>query len=141
MNDLWRFDIDSLKWNLVAGDTTNSVAGIYTFPFKIGSREDFDMVLHPNNTLYVFGGYARDQGGNLGEINDLWEFNLNTLKWTFIGGNTTINVYGKYTFPYRIGARKAHKMVLHPNNSLIVFGGEGYDGGANYGIISKLKRK
>lgn len=53
----------------------------------------------------------------------------------FILGNTTRNQGIKPGF---IGARQSQTMVLHPNNSLYVFGGRGYDASNTEGKIIKL---
>lgn len=61
-------------------------------------------------------------------MNDLWRFDLNTKNWTFLYGNDTRDLLGVYTTPYGIpGCRRHHAMVIHPSNSLYVFGGEAYD--------------
>ena len=77
-----------------------------------------------------------------GRLNDLWKFNLVTLQWTWVTGNTTVNVNGVYgdkggtsssNYP---GSRSGHAMVLDSSRSvLIVFGGWGF---ASNGQAGKL---
>ena len=35
-------------------------------------------------------GYGFDANGNVGNLNDLWEFNPSTKQWTWMGGSSTV---------------------------------------------------
>ena len=64
-------------------------------------------------------------------MNDLWSFNINTNKWTWVSGNETGNQYGIYEsldestllIP---GSRHSSISWIH-NETLWLFGGAGYD--------------
>jgi hypothetical protein len=64
----------------VSGSQNINQASKFTSPYMIGARDSLAMVYHPNNTLLLFGG--EDQSNAL--LNELWEFNINTSKWSFI---------------------------------------------------------
>jgi hypothetical protein len=99
----------------------------------IGGRWGHQMVLSNSNTsLIVFAGDSIDKLGNQGLINDIWECDLSTFKWRFIFGNQTANTNSTYTSPYGIiGSRNYFTKIIHPNGSLFVFGGFGYDAFGN----------
>jgi hypothetical protein len=48
---------------------------------------------------------------------------------TFVSGSQNINQASKFTSPYMIGARDSLAMVYHPNNTLLLFGGEDQSNG------------
>src|SRR5690349_1317136 len=95
------------------------------------------MILHSNNSLYVFGGNAYDTNGLKYFLNDLWRLDPGiSMKWILVYGNAT-----KYDGPFdtrTIIPRQYHSMVYDLKNSLYIFGGQGkYLNGTN-GIISKF---
>jgi hypothetical protein len=44
--------------------------------------------------LWLFGGAGYDSAGNLGVLNDLWEFKPSLKQWAWIGGSSTLPTEG-----------------------------------------------
>ncbi|KAJ9507167.1 hypothetical protein QJQ45_004829 [Haematococcus lacustris] len=76
-NDLWEFDVDSLRWSAVG----NMAAGPWPSP-----RSGCQLVLH-DNTLYLHGGYSKSRDEADPELehgkamDDCWACDLTTYKW------------------------------------------------------------
>ena len=80
LNDLWRFDPDTLEWTCIAGASVPDVPGVY------GSEGDADILYYPGSRfggaawktasgeLWLFGGNGFDRAGEEGNLNDLWRF-------------------------------------------------------------------
>jgi len=94
-NDLWKFDINTLEWTWMQGSNTTFSTGNY------GTKG----VASPTNEppgRYVYGRWKDLQGnfwffgGNspLGEMNDLWKYDLATNEWTWVNGPNTGNDIG-----------------------------------------------
>lgn len=65
----------------------------------------------------------------------MWKFDFNIMRWIFLIGNKTAQEKGIYTTPYGLpGSRQLTTMIVHPNNSLFLHGGEGYDSNQATGI-------
>jgi hypothetical protein len=43
-----------------------------------------------NGHFWMFGGAGYDANGTFGDLNDLWEFDLSTNEWTWMGGSSTV---------------------------------------------------
>jgi len=71
----------------------------------------------------------------------LWRFDPSSNLWFYINGNTTINDPGIIS-PYgdgHPGARYASSSIILPNDSMMIFGGNGY-GNYSYGFLNDLWR-
>ena len=100
-NDLWKYN-PVTGWAWISGSASTNVSGVYgtqgtpaagNVP---GSRSSPVSWTDSGGKLWLFGGYGYDSAGNLGNLNDLWEFNPTTSSWTWIGGSNTQNAYGVY---------------------------------------------
>lgn len=66
-------------------------------------------------------------------MNDLWQFDLITNRWTYLSGNQSVHSEANYDMPYP-GGVEGHAIALDLTDQyLYVFGGNGYDS-SNYGI-------
>jgi N-acetylneuraminic acid mutarotase len=80
LNDLWKYDPITLEWTWVSGANTVDQAGIYgtkgtADPSNVpGARRGAASWIDSQGKLWLFGGVARDSGGNRGYINDLWKY-------------------------------------------------------------------
>jgi N-acetylneuraminic acid mutarotase len=78
LNDLWKFD--GTNWTWVSGSNAidqNGVYGVRGTPASgnvPGARAGSVSWIDGKGNLWLFGGYGYDAGGNLGPLNDLWEF-------------------------------------------------------------------
>ena len=130
LNDMWKFDPTTLTWTWVSGSSTNGKKGVYTGTSAVpGSRYGASSWIDSSGNFWLFGGDAYDSTGNVGNINDLWEFNTSTSKWTFVGGSQTINAgdsYGTQGVPdpsNTPGSRVWSTTWQTPNGDVWLFGG------------------
>ncbi|GLC36147.1 hypothetical protein PLESTB_001375400 [Pleodorina starrii] len=85
--DLWRLDLTTWEWDCL--------------PLKGGpsARSGHRMALQPlRNRVLLFGGFY-DTGRDVKYYNDLWELNLETLKWTSLGGGPAGNAGAGAVWP------------------------------------------
>jgi hypothetical protein len=99
LNDLWKYDVASGEWTWVNGDTTASNRGIYgtkgisDVRNSPGGRYSPATWVDSNGDLFLFGGNGMDaRSGTNGDLNDVWKYNISTNQWTWINGDTTINI-------------------------------------------------
>jgi N-acetylneuraminic acid mutarotase len=96
--------------------------------------------------FWLFGGFGFDSTGHCAELNDLWEFNPSTLKWTWMGGSSAppyfeAGVYGtrgKFAPENIPGSRDSGVGWTDKNGNLWLFGGVGFDSNGNYGYFNDL---
>ncbi len=75
LNDLWKFD--STNWTWVYGSNTVNQSGVYGGATSLnipGGRDSSVSWIDSSGTLWFFGGYGYDSAGNLGYLNDLWQY-------------------------------------------------------------------
>ena len=75
LSDLWEFDCT--YWTWVSGDITINQSGVYgtaTSWNKPGSRSGSISWIDKSGNLWFFGGLGYDSAGNLGDLNDLWQY-------------------------------------------------------------------
>ena len=107
LNDLWKFSPSTGAWEWVNG--SNSVGATYGGPSgsygtrglssaanQPGGREYAVGWIDQNNDLWVYGGDGYDSVGTLGDLGDLWMFNLSTNQWTWMTGSSTVNSSASY---------------------------------------------
>ena len=90
------------------------------------------------------GGY--DGSATLGNLNDLWKFDTEAGVWTWMNGSTTVNQSGVYPIGKSSkaavgpGARFNAASWVDPVGYLYLFGGYGFDGAGNIGLLNDLWR-
>lgn len=101
LNDLWKFD--GAGWVWVAGsDGVNERAVFYDTQGKPvpGARElALGWADATGQALYLFGGRGYDGstvGSTVGNLNDLWKFDIASGEWTWVGGSNLIDGAGDY---------------------------------------------
>ena len=116
LNDLWKFDPSTNQWAWMGGASTLPlVNGSYSAPPGVygtlgvpaqgnypGARWSGSGWTDNSGNLWLFGGFGKDANGNLGDLNDLWEFNPSTNQWAWMGGSSTMiyeNGAGEYSQP------------------------------------------
>ncbi len=132
-NEMWRFNPTTNNWTWVSGVTTANVAGTYgtkciTAAANMpGARIENRATWVVNGNLWMFGG-ART-GSVSPSWNDLWEYCVETNKWTWISGDNiadqpsnwgTINVPNINNKP---GARGGSMAWKDNNGHLYLYGG------------------
>eukprot|EP00817_Percolomonadidae_sp_ATCC50343_P003183 CAMPEP_0117419018 /NCGR_PEP_ID=MMETSP0758-20121206/686_1 /TAXON_ID=63605 /ORGANISM="Percolomonas cosmopolitus, Strain AE-1 (ATCC 50343)" /LENGTH=248 /DNA_ID=CAMNT_0005199875 /DNA_START=406 /DNA_END=1152 /DNA_ORIENTATION=+ len=100
----------------------------------------------------MFGGLGYDGNGatsTTGFLSDLWRFDINTLNWTFISSETTVNtnlmdqyaVYGFGNTPdaeNHPGGRQQTAYFMDSNEVMWMFGGDGYASSGARGYLRDM---
>ncbi len=140
LNDLWKYNISSNQWTWMSGTDFGEQLGVYgtkgvpaasNIP---GSRERavgwFDAT---NNVLWMFGGYGVTTTAYIGDLNDLWKYDIGSGQWTWVSGANTRDQSGVYgtkgvaaaaNVP---GARQFATSWTDAAGNLWLFGGSGSD--------------
>jgi hypothetical protein len=148
LNDLWRYNIVGKLWTQVSGGAnskgvygTKGVAAAANIP---GSRWGATSKMDASGTVWLFGGYGYDSAGSLGLLNDLWNYNIGTGQWTWIGGSNTVNQTGNYgtlgtaaasNVP---GARQISMCFIDLSGNFWLFGGFTLDSKGNPAALNDL---
>ena len=161
LNDLWEFNPSTSEWTWVAGSNRVSnpgvgepgvygtlvVAAAGNVP---GGRDSAVSWTDASGNLWLFGGHGFDSVGNIGELNDLWEFNPATREWAWMGGSSTVpttpnygrpGVYGTLGVPAAgnvPGGRDSAVSWTDASGNLWLFGGWGLDSVGNVSNLNDL---
>ncbi len=142
--------VSTRKWTWVSGSKTVNQAGTYgtqgtAAPSNVpGAREHAVTWLDSSGKLWLFGGYAYDSAGYIGQLNDLWKYDPTTLQWTWVSGSrfhSQAGIYGTKgtAAPSNVpGARKWAVSWLDSSGKLWLFGGLGYYEAGNFGSLNDL---
>jgi len=138
------------KWNWVSGSNTVNQVGTYGSQGAAdaanvpGARESTISWLDSSGRLWLFGGNGYDSVGYRGRLNDLWNYDPTTAKWTWVSGSHTIDQAGIYgikgvadlsNIP---GARSGAVSWIDAQGALWLFGGLGYSEAGGYGHLNDL---
>jgi len=132
LNDVWRYDLETNEWYFVNGNQTTNSGGFYSrlgngYP---GARFTHSMSLLSNNSIFLFAGYGYSSTSQ-GVLNDLWRYDPLSNDWYFLEGSTTTlsvpNFISSSGNGYP-GSRYTQSISTLSNNSIIIFGGEGFNG-------------
>ncbi len=148
LNDLWEYNPSTNMWVWHKGSKTIVSPGIYgvkgvaapanTPGGRIGSVSWVDS----SGNLWLFGGVDAIPGLNV--YNDLWKYNINTNKWTWVSGDSTPNskgIYGTKDVPdaaNQPGARLDSIGWVDNHGNLWMFGGSGRDADGSVGLLNDL---
>lgn len=144
-NDLWEFNPTNDTWTWVSGADTGSQPGAYgamgvpSTANAPGARSNAVSWIDGGGNLWLFGGQGSDSTGNVGYLNDLWEFNSANATWTWVSGSNTLvlfadglrgepGVYGKQGVPSAANApcgRLEANSWIDSDGNLWLFGGYG----------------
>jgi gliding motility-associated-like protein len=133
-SDVWRYNPTSNNWAWMGGPKLKNTL----LPYGLKCEKDSLHVPSARlenqtastfgctNAFYTFGGfnYAKNE-----TYNDLWLFNTQTNKWTWLTGQDTAGAKNNYGQKYianatnNIGARCGAAIWTDANNNLWVFGG------------------
>ncbi|MGA3130153.1 MAG: kelch repeat-containing protein [Terracidiphilus sp.] len=116
------------SWGWMSGANTTNANDSATVP---GSRYGASSWTDLNGNFWFFGGLGNDATGNLGYLNDLWEYSSGT--WALKSSNATIAVPGaslcnesNYTVgTYVVGGRSGAPAWVDASGNLWLFGGFG----------------
>lgn len=152
LNDLWRFDLDTLEWTWVSGSDVIDQPGVYgtmgvSSPSNVpGARGASMSWFDAGGNFWLFGGLGFDSEEHLSFLNDLWRYDTATGEWTWVSGANIISqpgVYGTRNVPDPAnipGARRWSASAIDPLGRLWLFGGHGYFSGTGPGYLNDLWR-
>ena len=107
LNDLWEFNSTTQLWTWMSGSSTVP-SGTYGQPGVYGAQGTPAASNIPggrymsvgwmdkSGNLWVFGGVGYDSAGELGSLNDLWEYSPSTQQWTWVSGGSAL--YGSTAY-------------------------------------------
>lgn len=158
LNDLWEYNPATAQWAWMAGNSTVAYSpttgsgqpGVYgtlgtpSSSSKPGSRISAVGWKDKAGNLWLFGGWGFDANGDVGNLNDLWRFDLSKNQWTWMGGNSTLPclnaaadqcwdqpaVNGTFATPAagnNPGGRSESTAWTDPNGNFWLYGGLGRD--------------
>lgn len=135
-NDLWQYNPATKLWTWINGSQSTNVAGSYgtagvaTSTNLPGARQSATTWAY-GGFFWMFGGIGIDASGGMGELNDLWKYDLSTKLWTWVGGSNVINAIGNYgtnnvaASTNQPGARYGAASWVDTSGNLWIFGGYG----------------
>jgi len=154
LNDLWEFNVNSKEWAWISGSSAPSARGIYgsknisSANSVPGARTNAVSWIDKDGNLWLFGGDGYDSNGLETGLNDLWEFNIASKEWTWVGGSNTYavnvvqaGVYGTRGVPSAgnlPGTRINATSWVDKSGNFWLFGGAGVDSSAFPGNLNDL---
>ncbi|HUN64204.1 MAG TPA: kelch repeat-containing protein [Candidatus Sulfotelmatobacter sp.] len=151
VSELWEYNTTNLNpttytategvWTEVGGlgvDQPGVYTGAGAFP---GSRVNAASWTDQNGNFWLFGGYGYDGSGNVGYLNDLWEYTGGSWTWVSGGATNLANQNGAYATSgaQMPGGRHEAATWVDGSGNLWLFGGEGEDSvGTANGILNDL---
>ncbi|RTL10656.1 MAG: galactose oxidase [Neisseriaceae bacterium] len=148
LNDLWMYSISSNQWTWVSGANTTSASGVYgtkgtpSNSNVPGARLGSVGWLDKNGNIWLFGGAEDILTARV--HNDLWKFNPVSSEWTWVGGESAVNIPGVYgvqsvgVLTNQPGGRLDSISWQESNGRVWVFGGHGIDAVGNLGNLNDL---
>jgi N-acetylneuraminic acid mutarotase len=148
LNDLWKYNTSSNQWTWIKGSNiadTQGVYGIRGIAAQIntpGGRCFGSSWLDGNGKFWLFGGLGYDAVRNQDFLNDLWKYDPASNQWTWVNGDSLINILGIY------GSLGVPGMINMPGSRIVsgnwtdgsklwLFGGLGYNASEG-GILNDL---
>lgn len=140
------------QWTWVGGTSKLYALGVYGIKGQAstnnipGARAGSNCWTDNQGHLWMFGGYG--YGGSLGSgnLSDLWRYDLTEGTWTWVSGNSLVNILGYYgpkgqpSSSYRPGARHGSISWSDSQGGLWMFGGYGYKGNGSSNLLNDLWR-
>ncbi len=137
LNDLWKYTPSTNQWvwvkgaNIIAQPGTYGTQGVNSATNNPGGRSSATGWSDNSGNLWLFGGYGYGVSTGLGQLNDLWRYNITTNIWTWVSGaNTnyqaasygTLSISSPSNMP---GSRYGAKSWADGSGNLWMFGGIG----------------
>ena len=148
LNDLWKYNISSNQWTWVSGSNTISATGVYGtkgIPSNSnvpGARLGSVGWVDKNGSIWLFGGAADILTARV--YNDLWKFNPSSNEWTWVAGESSVNIPGIYgvqgipALTNQPGGRLDSISWQESNGKVWIFGGHGIDAVGKLGNLNDL---
>ncbi|WP_425393065.1 Kelch repeat-containing protein [Ekhidna sp.] len=106
LNDLWKYDASTNTWTWMAGSKVRNTPGVFGTkgvpdPDNLPPpRYGHTMWIDDSGNIWIFGGYGLlgdVESQVVGQLNDLWKFDVKTEEWTWIDGDSEFVPTGVYT--------------------------------------------
>jgi N-acetylneuraminic acid mutarotase len=159
LNDLWKYDPAAKEWTWISGSDTLPI-------YNGGQPGEYGMLGSPgpgnvpggragalgwtdaNGNLWLFGGAGFDSAGTNGDLNDLWEFNVSSREWAWMGGTSKLGAGGTVDGTYGVkgvfaagnypGSQNYGTSWTDHNGNFWLFGGYGTNSLGQSGILNEL---
>jgi N-acetylneuraminic acid mutarotase len=150
LNDLWMFDPSTGYWTWMAGSSAAKALGIYgslgvpNSNNAPGARDHPAFWTDSSGNFWLFGGYGYGTTGTQAIMNDLWEFNTQTLQWIWMGGSSSVAQLGTFGTQGVAAAANTPSAMYGPiswtdnSGNFWLFGGTGYAQVATSGSLNDL---
>ncbi|MDQ5920054.1 MAG: hypothetical protein QG673_110 [Pseudomonadota bacterium] len=151
LNDLWKYDITLKQWIWVGGTNLVNQSGFYgakgigSTTNMPGSRIGAVSVVESSGQVLLLGGSGFATNGSAGSLNDVWQYDADNNRWTWVSGSTSVNqagvddTHGSFSSTNLPGGRsKAVGWIDQKNSHLWLFGGYGYDTNGDIGVMGDL---
>lgn len=164
LNDLWEFSPAKGQWAWIAGPAVakcpnnepgscpqRSIYGMHGVGAPAntpGSRAETTSWVDAQGNFWLFGGSGVDVNGNVGDLDELWEFKPAEKVWVWMGGQKTVGprggqpgVYGERDVSHagnHPGGRLAAAGWTDAGGNLWLFGGGGFDALEENGQMNDL---
>lgn len=137
LNDLWSYNPALNQWVWLKGGKVIDAVGVYGAKGAAGGsqtpggRASAAGWIGDEGTLWVFGGNGRGTAAAVGNLNDLWKYNVLSNEWTWVTGSSAVNAVGVYGTQGEAatantpGARAGAAALVAADSSLLLFGGQG----------------
>jgi len=151
LNDVWSLSITTMHWAWIAGSDTKDALPFYfrkdfVSPFHVPGARHSPVVFvdAPRHRMLIFGGVGLVDAGAVGELADLWVFDLDLAVWKW-QGSSAANASGVYGVPgvasaqNRPGGRMQTSWSLNAlTGELVLFGGSGWDAHGQNGLLNDV---
>lgn len=138
LNDLWKYNTTDNTWTWMAGSRFRNTPGVFgvqgeSDPANLPPpRYGYGSWIDDSGNFWIFGGYGllgEGESQTVGQLNDLWKFDVRTNEWTWIDGDTefvTDGVFvdqGNFNTNNTFAGRARPQTFETYNKSLWLFGG------------------
>jgi N-acetylneuraminic acid mutarotase len=166
LDDVWEYNSSTQEWAWMAGSSTvpahgsngcitcavSPVFGTYQTPAETNTPGSLQFPIQwvdKEGNLWLFGGFDYKIVGstyNQETVNALWEFNVSSHEWAWMGGSNAVNgsapgVYGTLGQPAAgntPGGRTGAASWIDSSGNFWLFGGYGQDSAGNTGYLNDL---
>eukprot|EP01116_Phalansterium_solitarium_P024619 TRINITY_DN9067_c0_g1_i1.p1 TRINITY_DN9067_c0_g1~~TRINITY_DN9067_c0_g1_i1.p1 ORF type:complete len:1071 (-),score=217.98 TRINITY_DN9067_c0_g1_i1:27-3239(-) len=128
LNDVWIFDLETNNFTLISGSdvrSQNGVGGVYrAVGGRPGGRAGAAIFAYGDMFAW-YGGYGfGTEVDVVGDLNDVWAFDLATRVWTLVSGSSMHNQDSVFDRkPLAPGGRSFMAYAARPDGTLLVYDG------------------
>jgi len=149
--DLWQYNPVANLWTWINGSQSPTAIGSYgsigvtVAANKPGARHSATTwTSSDGGTFWLYGGTGVDANGTLGDLNDLWKYDVQSNMWTWVSGSNLVNATGVYgtnevfAATNQPGARYGATGWIGKDGNLWLFGGNGINSTGTPVVLNDL---